>query len=114
MEDIPNVKMDTRNMSTEEIQDLFHESFDKTVAYENEIGEFEAICERAPQSEEVHVLVNITGFAGTPTVEQFGQCKGVNEVMIGREDKGRLKFALDSSMTTPLGGIDYQVVYKSQ
>jgi len=112
MSDIPNVKMDTSTMSNEEIETLFHEEYEKTVAFENNIAEFEVLCDRS-DSDRTSMLVNIIGFAGTPTVEQY-EVGNVGEIQIVRADKGKLKFHLQADKTTPLGGIDYQVVYVSE
>ena len=113
MSNIPNVKMDIRTMSNGEIEALFTESYEEGIAYDNNIVEFEANCERASGSRKATMLVNIVGFAGSPTLDEYNKGK-VNELEISREDKGKLKFTLNPSMTTPLGGIDYQAVYESE
>jgi hypothetical protein len=110
MSETPNVKMDTRTMSNEEIETLFFDAYEKTVAFENNIAEYEVICDRS--TDDVAMLVNIVGFAGSPTVEQYSDGE-VEEVEIERADKGKLTFRFNPEKTTPLGGIDYQVVYES-
>ena len=111
-----SVKMNTRNMSNEELETLFTESFEQTVAIPNEIGEFEALCERETASDKVTFMVDIVGFAGTPTSNDYREGKLTNSgsLVISRADKGSLRFNLKPEKTVMLGGIDYQVIYESE
>jgi hypothetical protein len=116
MSDIPNVKMDIRNMSDNEVQELFENAYRSQIGERNDIDDPEIECHRQQGSAKMNVLVNICGFAGTPTSDQYGtETEGdVSKVVIERADKGSLTFNYNPSMTTALGGIDYQVVYESE
>jgi hypothetical protein len=115
-DDIPDTKMDIRNMSDQEVQELFETAYSKQVGEPNDIEDPEVECHRQPGSDKMHVLVNICGFAGSPTANQYGTetNSDVTRVVIERADKGRLTFNYNPQMTTALGGIDYQVVYESE
>ena len=116
MSDIPNVKMDISRMSDNEIQELFEKAYASQIGDRNDIDDPEITCERQAGSQTMHMMVNICGFAGTPTSDQYGRSTegDVTKVNIERFDKGRLTFNLNPSKTTPLGGIDYQVIYESE
>ena len=112
--DIPNVKMDMSTMSDSEIVDLFQESYEASIASVHGISDYEVICDRQLGSKGAKILVNIVGFAGIPTSDEYCDLDAVKVVGIARSDKGRLSFHLDQSQKTSLGGIDYQMVYESE
>ena len=112
--DIPNVKMDMGTMSDSEIVDLFQESYEQNIAMPNGISDYEVICERRAGSKRADILVNVVGFAGVPTSDEYCELENISNVEIARSDKGRLVFHLNKAMRTPLGGIDYQMVYESE
>ena len=108
-------KMNASTLSDEELQDLFEESFRTQVADVSSIGEFECKCTRVVNKSDIRMEVTISGFAGTPTMEEFktGKVKAANRVSINREDKGVLNFRLVPEETVSLNSNDYVIVYRA-
>lgn len=109
---IPNVKMDIGSMSDNEIAELFENAF-ASIADRNNIEDPEIECQRSSSRGPVKIKVNIYGMAGAPTADTYSQGIGIQQVTIGRVDKGKLLFRYVPSLTSNLGGNEYQVIYES-
>ena len=108
--------MSTKKVSDEVISDLFTEVYQEQVAKMNRIQEFEVTsCTRQPGEEKVTLEVFISGFAGTPILEEYqsGKLDNADEVIIQREDLGSLPFKFAAKDSYILNTNDYVVVYKS-
>ena len=114
MSNVPSAKMNTGSMSDTEILDLFEQSFNSTIAEENDIDDPEFEIERLVGSTKVRIFVNLYGMAGSPTVDTYSTYKGINSVRISRADKGVLNFRYVPKETRSIGGNEFQVVYDSE
>ena len=109
-------KMDVSRMSDDDLQDMFSEVYDKTIASLNGFDSFECICKRGGNTPDINMEVTVVGMAGSPTIDDYksGKVKGCNSVVIQREDRGSLKFNLLPKETISLNTNDYLVVYKAE
>lgn len=114
MENLAQVRMDTRNMSDTEILDLFEKSFNEQIAELNDFDDPEFALERVIDSNSIRVSVDLYGMAGSPTADTYQDAEGINQIDIFRADKGTLKFYFVPTETRTLGGNEYQVVYESE
>ena len=109
-------RMNIDKVSDDDLQDMFTEVFENTVANLNNIGSggFEAICKRGSSNPEINMEVTITGMAGSPTIDDFknNKIKDANSITINREGKGSLSFKLIPNRTISLNTNDYLLVYK--
>lgn len=103
--------MRVARVSNNELQDMFSAAFQDVVS-ENNINEFEAICERTVDGKDVSMEVTIYGFAGTPNQSEFEDLESVKEVSVPaiNENEDGFHFILDSVYT--LNTNDYVAVYK--
>jgi hypothetical protein len=110
-------KLDIASMSNEDIEDLFTQAYEKTVAIPNGIGEFECKCQReATNSREARVEVLVVGMAGSPTLSDYKEMKLANSdvVVIEREGKtGSIAFKLNTKDMIALNSTDYIAVYET-
>jgi len=107
--------MEIRKLSTDEIRDMFEEAFAEQVGNDNDITSFDVECTRGVGDDnDIIVYVNVAGFAGTPTVDDFraGMVEGADVITIERDDVGSLDLALDFEDIAYLSGNDYQLVYR--
>ena len=106
--------MNFSRLSTDEIRDMFELAFEAQVAFERDISSFDIECERGIGDESLKVLVDISGFAGAPTVDDFrnGKVPEADVVTMERGDVGGLQMVLDKKDIVFLSGNDYQLVYK--
>ena len=109
-------KMDMSKISSEDLVKMFEQAFEEQVSEPNSLGECGIDCDDRSLGKPVRVTVDVSGLAGTPTIDQFraGKVKGSNTVIISRDDIGELKFNLLPNMTVFLSGNDYQLVYESK
>ena len=107
--------MKVNRLSTDAIRDMFEEAFAAQVGDEHNITSFDVECTRGVGDENsLVVYVNVAGFAGAPTVDDFraGTVEGADTVTIGRDDVGSMTLSLDLSDIAYLSGNDYQLVYR--
>lgn len=109
-------KMDIERVSSEEIVSMFEEAFEEQVAKFNNIEAYGVTCDDRQIEKKVQVNVEISGHAGTPTIDEFrnGDITDSKHVIISRDDIGELKFNLLPEMTAYLSGNDYIIVYESE
>ena len=109
-------KMKTQGMGDDELQNLFEESFQETVASKNDIIDFEVKTDWDVNSDILRFDVTIIGLAGTPSIDAFkkGEVENADEVVIERADKGRMTLKLKPKETTFLSGNDYIIVYSNE
>jgi uncharacterized membrane protein len=103
-------------LSSEEIISMFEIAFEEQVASRNNILAFSVSCNDRSLNKPVEVNVDVSGFAGTPTIDEFkaGSVPDANTVIISRDDIGEKTFELVPSLTTFLSGNDYLIVYTSK
>ena len=109
-------RMDITKISDEKIEDIFAEAFEKQIASEHNISEFECKCKReVVDSQNATIEIMVTGLAGTPIAEDFKNTKleNINSVVVNDEDKGSIEFELIPEETIALNTNDYLVVYKT-
>lgn len=109
-------KLNVSKLSNDDLQDMFTEAYEKSVASANGFDSFECICKRGNASEDLKMEVTVTGMAGSPTVDDYknGKVKNASVVTINREGKGSLRFKIVPSDTITLNTNDYLVVYKAE
>ena len=109
-------EMKLERVSSEELISMFEEAFEEQVAKLNNIDAFGVECNNRGLGQPVQINVDISGHAGTPTVDQFknGDVKGSKSVTISRDDIGEKTFKLVESLTTFVSGNDYLIVYESE
>ena len=109
-------KMNLSRVSSEEIITMFENAFEEQVADLNNIGAFDVDCAERKIGQAVQMNVDISGMAGTPTIDQFrkGEIEGSDSITISRDDIGEMKFHLLPKMTAFLSGNDYLIVYESE
>ncbi len=107
--------MNISRISSEDIVSMFEKAFEEQVADINYISSFDVECVDRAIGKPILVNVDISGHAGTPTIDQFrkGLVKGSDMVTISRDDIGEMKFKLLPKMTAFLSGNDYIIVYES-
>jgi hypothetical protein len=107
--------MNLDRVSSEEIVSMFETAFEEQVASLNDIGAFGIECNERSIGQPIHVKVDISGHAGTPTIDQFrqGAVEGSKSVKISRDDIGEMEFKLIPDLTCFLSGNDYLIVYES-
>lgn len=107
--------MNIGRVSSEEIVSMFEEAFESTVASINNIGAFGVECTEREIGKSVKIQVEISGHAGTPTIDEFksGSVENCKTVTIERADIGEMTFTLIPSQTCFLSGNDYLIVYES-
>ena len=105
--------MEVDRLSSEEIVNMFEESFQDQVATLNNILSFSVDCEDRSFGQPFKIKVEINGLAGTPTMDDFkqGRIEDAAKVNIERDDIGVATFKLDPSLTTYLSGNDYLIYY---
>jgi hypothetical protein len=108
-------EMQLERVSSEELISMFEEAFEEQVAKLNNIEAFGVECNDRGLGKAVQINVDISGHAGTPTVDQFkkGDVEGSESVTICRDDIGEKTFQLVKSLTTYVSGNDYLVVYEA-
>lgn len=108
--------MKTKNISNNELIDMFEGAFDDQVAIPNDIAECEVLCERSVADDKVTMTVDIFGMAGSPTMDDFklGRLQNVDVVTIERYDIGSIQFNIVPQKTTFLNATDYQIVYEAK
>lgn len=108
------IRLDISHMSDQELDEMFRTAFENQIAQVYKIEEFDVKCERVPLTQRVVATVNISGFADTPTADQYSSntLRNVEYVEI-QDPMGSLYFKLNDGKKVTLGGIDYQVVYES-
>jgi len=109
-------EMKLERVSSEELISMFEEAFEDQVAKLNYIESFGVECNERGMGKPVQINVDISGHAGTPTVDQFklGEVEGSESVTISRDDIGEKTFHLVKSLTTYVSGNDYLVVYEAE
>lgn len=107
--------MSLERVSSEEIVSMFEEAFETQVASWNNIEAFGVECNERRIGKPVQVQVEVSGHAGTPTIDQFrqGKVKNSESVTIARDDIGEMKFRLLPDQTCFLSGNDYLIVYEA-
>ena len=107
--------MNLSRVSSEEIITMFEEAFESQVASLNDIVAFGVECNDRPINKPVRITVDVSGHAGTPTIDKFrsGAVEGSKSIKISRDDIGEMVFKLLPSQTVFLSGNDYQIVYES-
>jgi len=108
-------EMKLERISSEELITMFEEAFEHQVAQLNDIESFGVECNERGMGKPVQINVDISGHAGTPTVDQFkrGDVEGSESVTISRDDIGEKTFKLVKNLTTYVSGNDYLVVYEA-
>jgi len=108
-------EMNVEVMGDEDLQDLFSEAYDNQVASLNNVGEFEATCQRIPGSSDIRMEVLVVGLAGSPTLDDYkeGRLENADMVVIDDPNRGMLKFRLVPENIYTLNSNDYVVVYVS-
>ena len=109
-------KMEISRVSSEELVNMFEESFEEQIAKLNDIGVYGVECDDRKIGEAVRMKVEITGLAGTPTIDQFrqGKVKGSEKVLIDRADIGEMTFHLLPKETVFSRGNDYVIIYQAE
>jgi len=107
--------MNIGRVSSEEIVSMFEKAFESQVASINDIQAFGVECTERSIGKSVKVQVEISGHAGTPTIDQFrsGSIENCKSIKISRDDIGEMTFTLMPSQTCYLSGNDYLIVYES-
>jgi len=105
--------LNVSKMSNEDIQELFTTSFEKQIAYPNQIAEYECICQRGNVNDKIKVAVTVSGLSGTPTVDEFKNkiCSKQNVVTISVAGKGSMKFRSNINDIMSLNSNEYVVTY---
>ena len=108
-------EMKLDRVSSEELITMFEEAFEEQVAKFNNIEAFGVECNDRGLGKPVQINVDISGHAGTPTVDQFkrGEVTKSESVTIQRDDIGEKTFKLVKGLTTYVSGNDYLVVYEA-
>ena len=110
-------KLEVARLSNEEIEDLFGASYEEQIASRNGIDPFECKCVREnTDSSDIRMEVVISGFAGTPTLDDYkdGKVAHSDAVLIQKEDRGSLKLVLNPQEIISLNTNDYLVVYQPE
>jgi hypothetical protein len=107
--------MNLEKVSSEELISMFEEVFENKVAKYNNIESFGVECSDRGMGKDICINVDISGHAGTPTIDEFrsGKVENSEEIVIEREDLGSAKFSLVKELTTFVSGNDYLIVYKA-
>ncbi len=109
-----NMKVD--KLSNDEIVTMFGEVFDRKVAKMNDIESYDV--ENVERSVDNHVTldVNVVGYAGTPTIDDFreGGIKDADTVVVDVEGSDSLTFKLDRDAIVFLSANDYRLTYVLQ
>lgn len=107
--------MNIERVSSEELIAMFEEEFEQKVALYNNITAFSVDCEDRGMGKDISMNVEISGHAGSPTIDQFrnGEVENCEKIVIQREDLGEAKFTLVKDLTTFVSGNDYLIVYKT-
>lgn len=112
-----NVKvMDFKGMGDSELTQLFEDAFTEQIGIPCNVQEFSVETKRSVNSDRIVFEVEVTGLAGTPTMEAFKQnkLKEARTLTISRADKGELVLNLVPSQTVFLTGNDYLVTYANK
>jgi len=107
--------MNVEAMSNEDLQDMFSEAYESQVASLNNVGEFEATCEREYGSNNLKMNVLVVGLAGSPTIDDYkeGRLGNADTVVVDDPNKGMLTFQLVPEEIHVLNSNDYVVVYEA-
>lgn len=108
-------EMEINRVSSEAIVTMVEKAFENQIASINNIQAFEVKCDDRIIDGPVRIEIDISGHAGTPTVDDFkeGRVEGSESMTIERDDIGEMKFDLVPSQTCFLSGNDYCIVYES-
>lgn len=108
--------MDFKGMGDSELVELFEDAFREQVAINCNIQEFAVEVMRSVNSDKIEFEVEITGLAGTPTMDEFkaNKLKDAKKVLLSRADKGEVILNLIPSKTVFLTGNDYLVTYSNK
>ncbi len=108
-------KLDHHTMGDDELVSMFEQAFESQIAKQCDIPEYSVSVVRNTSDEKLSFEVDISGMAGTPSVDDFknNKVKGAKVVTISRADKGELKLTLVPSLITFLSGNDYLLVYSA-
>lgn len=108
-------KLDHHSMGDDELITMFEQAFESQISKQCDIPEYSIEIVRNTSDSKISFEVEVSGMAGTPSVDDFkqGKIKGANVVTISRADKGELKLTLVPSLTTFLSGNDYLLVYSA-
>ncbi len=108
-------KLDHHSMGDDELINMFEQAFESQISKQCDIPEYNVEIVRTTSDAKISFEVEVSGMAGTPSVDDFkqGKIKGANTVTISRADKGELKLSLVPSLTTFLSGNDYLLVYSA-
>ena len=108
--------MDFKGMGDAELIELFENAFGEQIAQNANIQEFSVEVERSVNSDKIEFQVEITGLAGTPTMDDFkaNKVKDARKLLVSRADKGQVILNLVPSRTVFLTGNDYLVCYTNK
>lgn len=108
--------MDFKGMGDAELVQLFEDAFTEQVATNCNIQEFSIEVARSVNSDKIEFEVEITGLAGTPTMDEFkaNKLKDARKVLMSRADKGEITLNLVPSRTVFLTGNDYLISYTNK
>ena len=108
--------MNLGRVSSEELITMFEIAFEAQVGTPNDINVFGVECNDRGLDKPVQINVDISGYAGTPTIDEFrkGTVENSETVTISRDDIGEKKFTLVKDLTTFVSGNDYLIVYESE
>lgn len=108
--------MEFKGMGDSELVELFEDAFREQVATNSNIQEFSVEVVRSVNSDKIEFEVEITGLAGTPTMDEFkaNKVKEGKKVLLSRADKGQVTLNLVPSRTVFLTGNDYLITYSNK
>jgi hypothetical protein len=108
-------RINVKNVSDDEVQEMFEESFRNQLGKYNSIDEIEVKSKKAIGKDIIRVEVTVQGMAGSPTAEDFksGKVKNASPIKISRADKGCLSFEILPKETVYLNSTEYIITYQS-
>lgn len=108
--------MEFKGMGDSELTELFEDAFREQVAISCNVPEFSIEVKRSVNSDKIEFEVEITGLAGTPTMDEFkaNRLKDAKKVILSRADKGQVTLNLVPSRTVFLTGNDYLITYSNK
>ena len=107
-------RMDASKLSDDDLQDMFTDAYEKSIAGPNSISSFECICKRDTSSG-IKMEVTIYGMSGSPSLNEYkaGKVKNSASLLMMREGKGGIKFVTMPTEMLSLNTNDYVIVYKA-